>query len=237
MNHTLKFSRLDLNTCSQATGIVVVIDVIRAFSTAAYALAAGAEEILLVSGLEEARQLKASLPGSLIVGEEQGLPVAGFDFCNSPLEMLGVDFRGRTLIQRTSAGTQGVVRSTRAAALLGSSLVVAEATAACIHRLAAGHADAQVTFVLTGQRPGGFGDEDAACADLLEARLTGQPVDLGEIERRVRQSPWGQVFADPQRAEFPIQDLELCLAVDRFNFALPVIRRDRHLVLRAANGC
>jgi 2-phosphosulfolactate phosphatase len=49
---------MTLDTCHDARGVVVVVDVLRAFTTAAYAFAGGAEEIFLVSTVEEAFSLR-----------------------------------------------------------------------------------------------------------------------------------------------------------------------------------
>lgn len=119
---TMQFAYATNITCAIATGTVVVIDVLRAFTTAAFAFAAGASEILLVSTVAEALALRERFPASLVMGEVDGLPVAGFDFSNSPGDLVGRDFAGARFIQRTSAGTQGVVRSTGAKHLLVSTL-------------------------------------------------------------------------------------------------------------------
>jgi phosphosulfolactate phosphohydrolase-like enzyme len=55
----------DLGTCSRLTGTVVVIDVLRSFSTAAYAFAAGARTIFPVGTASDARELRARLPAAL----------------------------------------------------------------------------------------------------------------------------------------------------------------------------
>jgi 2-phosphosulfolactate phosphatase len=52
----------------------------------------------------------------------------GFDFGNSPSEISGFDFRGKTIIQRTSVGTQGIVAESGSERLYAASLVTAEAT-------------------------------------------------------------------------------------------------------------
>ena len=88
---------------------MVAIDVLRAFSTAAYALAAGVDSIVLVSTIEEAFALKDRLPGVLLMGEVGGLPIEGFDFDNPPAPFETLNLLGRRMVQRTSAGTQGIV--------------------------------------------------------------------------------------------------------------------------------
>ncbi|HXD12234.1 MAG TPA: 2-phosphosulfolactate phosphatase, partial [Anaerolineales bacterium] len=82
----MQFHYTNLETCQQATGLVVVIDVIRAFTNAAVAFSRGAQEIYPVSSVEEALQFKATTPNSLACGEVGGLPPEGFDFGNSPTQ-------------------------------------------------------------------------------------------------------------------------------------------------------
>jgi 2-phosphosulfolactate phosphatase len=108
-----------LETCQNVAGALVVIDVCRAFTTAAFAFAAGAERILLAGTVEEALQLRDRFPGAIIMGESSGLPVPGFDLWNSPRDVSSADLTGKTVIQRTSAGTQGMVRSRKADVLVG----------------------------------------------------------------------------------------------------------------------
>jgi 2-phosphosulfolactate phosphatase len=216
-------------TCGVATGVVVAIDVIRAFTTAAFALAAGARDIVPVGTVEQALELRARFPGALLMGEVGGYPIEGFDFGNSPSALLGQNLAGRRLIQRTSAGTQGLVLSLKAEALFAGSLVCAAATARAIAR----STPASVTLVATGVFPGRDGDEDIACADYLAALLRGEPIDTAALVRRVRDSDSGRLFADQDDPVFPASDLELCTDVDRFDFALRVERRDGLLVMAA----
>jgi 2-phosphosulfolactate phosphatase len=172
------------------------------------------------------------MPGALAMGEVDGLPVPGFDLSNSPVEVARQDLTGRRLIQRTTAGTQGVVHSRSAETILAASFCNAGATAEAIRQLSASLVAPSVTFVITGQRPGGWGDEDAACADYIEALLNGQKLDIAPLLDRVRLSTPGRLFTDPNQPEFNPADLEYCLEVDRFDFTMPVERRDGSFVMR-----
>jgi 2-phosphosulfolactate phosphatase len=223
----LEIHRATLDTCAQATGTVVVIDVLRAFTTAAFAFAAGAADITLVGAIEEAFALRERNPDLLLAGEVYGLPIESFDYGNSPSAFLDADLSGRRLVQRTSAGTQGVVRSQNADTLLASSLCCARATVDTIRR----HPGAPITLVITGARPDDPADEDAACADYLEALLTGQEPDRAEIVRRVRESQVAAKFLDPADPRFPSADLDCAVNIDRFDFALPVRRQEGQLVM------
>jgi 2-phosphosulfolactate phosphatase len=238
----MEFFRATNDTCHNIEGVAVVIDVLRAFSTAAHAFGAGATDILLAGSVGEALAMRERFPEALLMGEVEGLPVEGFDFSNSPAALQRADLSGKRMIQRTSAGTQGMVRSTNAEILLAGSFLVASATVRFIRALA----PQSVTFVITGAAspdyvpPEGkpvplFGDEDAACGDYMEALLRGEKPDPAPYLQRVRQSHWGIIFSDPSRPEMPAEDLELCAQIDTFNFAMPV-RRDSGLLVMEKAG-
>jgi 2-phosphosulfolactate phosphatase len=222
----MKFQYVMLENCSQATGTVIVIDVLRAFSTAAYAFQVGAESINLVGSVDDAFALKKKIPGSLIMGEVGGLPPHGFDFGNSPTQILEQDLKGKHLIQRTGSGTQGVVRSVNAGAMLAASFVVARATVRYILGLYA----EQVTFVITGNHND---EEDLACAEYLEALFKKENPDPAPYIKRVHESQDALAHLDPQKPEFPISDLDYCTRVDACNFAMTISRQKDRLVMRA----
>jgi 2-phosphosulfolactate phosphatase len=231
----MRIEHATCDTCGDAVGTVVVIDVIRAFTTAAFAFAAGARDIVLTGEVGEALELRARFPGALAMGEVGGLRIPGFDFGNSPADLAGHDLRGRRMIQRTSAGTQGMVLSLRAETLLAASFVCAGATAHYLQR----SAPDRVTFVITGILPTRDGDEDAACADYIAALLRnpdgwkgGDTPNPAPFLRRVRESDSGQIFIDPAQPEFAPADLDFCTDVDRFDFAMLAERQDGLLVMR-----
>ena len=89
-----------LESATRATGTVAVIDIFRAFTTAAVALANGASSIVMVRSVEEALALRDAGIGRICIGEVGGKAPPGFDFGNSPFEVSGVDSRGQTIIQQ-----------------------------------------------------------------------------------------------------------------------------------------
>jgi 2-phosphosulfolactate phosphatase len=208
-----------------ARGVVVVIDVLRSFTVSAYALAGGARECLLVASVDEARSLAERTADALICAEENALPIPGIPISNSPTQIAALDLHGKTLIQRSSAGTPvlGAVRSTDG--MFAGSLVVASATAqACLLRR-----PSIVTLVASADHP-----EDHACARYLEALLRGNAVDLDSLLEPLRDSERYKKVTAGRWPGFPATDVDLALAVDRFAFVMPAVRRDGHLVLTAA---
>jgi 2-phosphosulfolactate phosphatase len=199
-----------------ASGVVVVVDVLRAFTVSAYALSGGARECLLVRTVEDARRVAASSPRAVVSAEVNTLPVSGIAISNSPTQISEHDLRGRTLIQRTSAGTQAIAAVENAQAIYAASFVVARATAqACLLR-----STDLVTLVSSADFP-----EDDACCSYIEASLSGQEVDVDELLKPLFASERYRTFAAGGWPGFPRTDLELALDVDRFDFAMPAQRR------------
>lgn len=225
----MKFHYTDLETCHEASGVVIVIDVIRAFTNAAFAFSRGAKEIYPVSKVKEALKFKAEIPNSLACGEVGGMPPEGFDFGNSPTQTNTLDLNGRVIVQRTGAGTQGIVRSVNASTIFAASLVVANATVTHIRKLS----PEIVTFVITGQMGNGSGDEDLACAEYLEAFLKGQRPDSAPYIERVYKSRDALLQLDPNLPAFPRSDLDHCTNIDAFDFVMSVTKENGQPVMRA----
>ena len=229
----MKILRSDLQHCHESCGAVVVIDVLRSFTTAAYALARGASEVVAAESIEAAYALRERDPGALAIGAfGGGAPAPGFDMGNSPSRVAALDLTGRRVIQYTAGGTRGLFACDRAGVLLAGSLVCAGATAALLR----GMAPALVTLVVTGTWSDRDGDEDHACADLIEALLVGEDPPRAPYAARVRDSDFGRRFSAGTDPHLPVADLDCCAAVDRFDFALPIRRAQGGLSICGLRG-
>lgn len=233
----MKVHRSDLAHAATLEGAVVVIDVLRSFTTAAFALAGGASEVIAVDTPDRAKQLVEHDPRALTVGARGGgAPVPGFDLGNSPSRLIARDgqpdaslLAGRRVILYTAGGTQGLAACRSDTRLWATSLVCAAATAA--HLLAV--APPQVTLMVTGTWTDRDGDEDHACADLLEQLLQGRDPPRGPYVERVRRSDFGRRFGTAEHPELPAGDLDCCALADPFDFAMPVHRTPQGLALVA----
>jgi 2-phosphosulfolactate phosphatase len=203
-----------------ARGVAVVIDVFRAFSVACYAFAGGVQRIIPVAEIELARRLRQSGPNVLAIGERHARKLEGFDFGNSPTEIEAANLAGKTLVHTTHAGTQGLVNASGADIVLTGALVNAGAICRYIRQLDPRH----VSIVRMGREATERSDEDDLCAELLAARLRGQPFDTSTVRDRLRGTRSALKFFDPQATWAPERDFELCTDVDRFDF---VLRLDR----------
>ncbi|MFJ6352442.1 2-phosphosulfolactate phosphatase [Streptomyces sp. NPDC092046] len=208
--------------------VAVVIDVMRAFTVAAWAFSRGVERIVLAETVDEALALKERHPGWLAL--KDGAPAPGFDAVNSPALLRSRDFTGRTLVQKTTAGTVGALAVADAPLVLCAGFVVAGPTARFLRAADAG----PVTFVVTGED--GRADEDLACAEYI-----GRTVDAGEADpapyvRRARDSRAAAELSAGLREGFHPDDVALCLEVDRFPFAMAARREESLTVLRPVSA-
>ena len=209
----------------------MVVDVLRAFTTTAYAFDRGAKEIILVSTIEEAFELRERDADYLLIGKVNGLPIDGFDFPNSPSAIENLDLSNQRLVLRTTAGTQGVVLAKQANHLFVTSFCVATSTAQNVRALN----PEVVTFVETGLRSKGGGEEDSACADYITSLLLKSPVSVTDIHNRVLESRAAARFLNTESSDFPKADLEHALKIDRFQFSMKVERVDNLLILKSTN--
>ncbi len=216
-----------LDGAKQATGAVAIIDVFRAFTTAAVALANGASHIVMVGSVEEALALRAAGRAQVCMGEVGGHAPPGFDFGNSPFEISDRNFRGSVIAQRTGAGTQGIVAAQGADYLYAASLVTARATAAALRA----HGTQRISLVAMGNRAVTRTDEDELCALHLRNILEGRPGNAEAVRQVILASGEIRRFHDPSDPHHP-RDLDIALDIDRFDFAIRVRPEGDALVAR-----
>ncbi len=217
-----------LEGARRASGTVVIVDVFRAFTTAAVALARGADRIVVVPGIEEALRLRDEGAGEICVGEVNGIKPEAFDFGNSPHEMMQASLQGKVVIQSTRAGTTGAAAATQAEAVYAGSFVVAQATAEALRR----EDPPQVTLVAMGWNARVRTDEDELCALYLRNLLQGRRPDPEAVRKLVLAGGEAAKFGDPRQPHFHREDLEIALEINKYDFAIRVVKDDGFLVAR-----
>ena len=208
-----------LEGADQAEGLVVVIDVFRAFSLECYLFSRGVQKIYAVGREETAWEMKREHPEYLMAGERGGVILPGFDYGNSPSQTEHADFRNRILIHTTSAGTQGLVHTSAAGAreILTGSLVNASAIASYIKD----RNPERVSLVCMGNSGTALAPEDELCARYIRSLLIGEPIEMGpEILSLVNEPTVAKFFDIKWKDVFPVKDLIMCLEYDRFPFIL-----------------
>jgi 2-phosphosulfolactate phosphatase len=151
--------------------VAIVVDVMRATSTIAQALASGYERVLCCAEIEQAVALREGLDEPVVLGGERNAKlIEGFDLGASPREYL--EPRATTAIMSTTNGTRAILAAASACktVLLGSMLNV-DAVAR-----AARESGGDVTIVCAGFQ-GRFAIDDAYCAGRIGALLDGERTD------------------------------------------------------------
>lgn len=207
-----------LEGAKKAQGLVVIIDVFRAFSTACYAFDSGIQRIYPVGDLEKAYQMKKQNPEFILVGERNEQKPEGFDFGNSPSQLLGTNLNGKTMVHTTSSGTQGIANAINADEILTGSFVNAGAIIEYIRK----QNPAKVSLVCMGYSCQYPTDEDTLLAVYIKNELEGIPNDFQAMAEQIKKGDGARFFAPEKQEWAPMADFDLCLSLNRFNFVLKV---------------
>ena len=207
-----------LDGAKAANGLTVIIDVFRAFSTACYAFNGGIVKSYPVGDIEIAYQLKKKNPDYVLVGERNEQKPRGFDFGNSPSQLLNANLTGKTIVHTTSSGTQGIANATKADEIITGSFV----NAGAIVRYIQIKKPKTVSLVCMGYACQYPTDEDTLCAEFIKNELEKKPNNFTEMVEIMRTGS-GARFFDPEKQSWsPQKDFELCLNLNRFDFILRV---------------
>jgi 2-phosphosulfolactate phosphatase len=156
--------------------VVAVIDVLRASTSIAAALANGARTVIpLESPDDVVTRAKAFERSDVrLAGERRMVPISGFDLGNSPLEFTREAVEGKTVLMTTTNGTPAITSSQGARDVVIASYVNYTAVLTMLRTALRGGAD--ITLVCAG-RERQFALEDAGCAGRfvlnVAKRLTG----------------------------------------------------------------
>jgi len=218
-----------LDGARQASGLTVIIDVFRAFSTACYLYDLGAKKIIPVGDIELAYDLKINNPDYVLVGERNEKKPEGFDFGNSPSLLIPNLIKEKTIVHTTSSGTQGIANAINSEEIITGSFVNAGAIVKYIQQKQA----KTVSLVCMGYACEYPTDEDTLCAEWIKNELeaplyfplTGEEQkskSFAEMVEIIRIGS-GARFFDPENQSWsPQADFELCLDLNRFDFVLIV---------------
>jgi len=217
-----------VDEANRAKGLTVVIDVFRAFSVEAYVFANGAEKIIPVLNLEEAYKLKEEHPDYILIGERGGIKPEGFDYGNSPTEILHEDFSGKTIVHTTSNGTKGLMNAVHADAILTGSFLTADSTVRYIRD----KGFENVSLIATA--PDSVSDnEDILLAYYIRDLLEGKEVSESDIKALMAKTSAYAVLFD--EIGVPATDFDLCLDFNRFDFVVKEVDKNEQMYLIRQN--
>lgn len=217
-----------LDGARKATGLTVIIDVFRAFSTACYVFDKGALKIYPVGDIELAYRMKANHPDYILMGERFERKPEGFDFGNSPTHLCEANLSGKTFVQTTSSGTQGITAAVNADEIITGSFV----NAGAIVKYIRDKNPEEVSLVCMGYSCEYPIDEDTFLAEYITNELEGRKTDFASMVERLRKGSGARFFEDENQAWSPSSDFDLCLDLNRFPFVLQVNQEDGMNCLR-----
>ncbi len=228
----MRFQILGRNTIEKASGLVVVIDVLRAFTTACYIFSKGAKEIVLASTPEEGLLLKKQYPKYLLVGERKGLKLTGYDYGNSPFEIKQASLLDKTVVMTTSLGTSTLLdlyTLSKGKEFITGSFVNASAIINYIKK----SKYEIVSLICTDDS---FNDnEDYMCAKYIVSNFIGKSLDFQKIKEDLTKHPISEGFLKKPLTKYAPDDFNLCLQVNKFRFIIMSNRSAERILLKPIN--
>jgi 2-phosphosulfolactate phosphatase len=194
-------------------GFTIVVDVFRAFTVSYFISDNNPEKYIVVDNIDLAFSLKNEISGSILIGERNGIKIEGFDYGNSPTEIIKNNFNGKTVIHTTTAGTKGLLRQPINNYVVVGSFVNANALIKYINKKKVNI----VNIYCTAQKNDMHGEEDYLFAEYLNDKLQGNKVNYSEIINKLRMGS-GKRFSDDGFA--PYSDFEYCMELNRFDSIL-----------------
>lgn len=195
--------------------LVVVIDVLRAFTTACYIMNNSPKDYIIVRDLELAYKLKKENPDYILMGEREGFNLPGFDYGNSPTEIKDVDFSNRIIVHTTSMGTKGITNALKYTkeVILGS-FVNAKATINYIKKENPNYIYLFSTFGIADD------NEDLMFAKYIKGYFENKPLNVDLIKNNLLKHKSGIQYLIDQKIEYSKNDFLLAFELDKFNFVI-----------------
>ncbi|MEM0994053.1 MAG: 2-phosphosulfolactate phosphatase [Bacteroidota bacterium] len=209
MNITISQGNHPFEIAADAT---VIIDVLRAGTTAHYLFKHSIKSLTLVPDQDTAFSLKDK--NTLLIGEAGGIKIEGFDFGNSPYRIQEEDsaLDHKKIVFLTSNGTKALLNNFHSKTVLFCGLVNVKASVAYLKQ------QKLQTIHLIASHPSS--EDDLACADYMKALLQETPYDLKTVINRIQLSESAFKFHH-QTDLFPAEDLEIaCMEERRIGYVL-----------------
>lgn len=214
----MKINRLSLiEGAKKAKGLVVIIDVFRAFSTECFIFDKEPQEVFVVEEVEQAYEMKEKNKRAILVGERGGLLLEGFEYGNSPHHIMNAEnIHGGTIVHTTSAGTKGIASAVQADEIITGSFVNASAIANYIIK----KKPETVSLVAMGNAGISIAKEDELCARYIESLVKGEKFDVDNLEEELFQEDGVRFHREETQDSQPKEDFHLCLKKDKFDFVI-----------------
>lgn len=214
------------NEFNQTNTIFVIIDVFRAFTTAGYVLNKAPSEYILAKDSEVLSLLKNDTQEPLLIGKYEVGADLKYDIPNSPTRVDEGKISNRQVLHRTEAGARGVLQASEADVILCAGFCNAQASVDFIKK----YDNPRVVFCPMGHEATTPTLEDHTCALYLQTLLQGVKLDLSPFDE-AHQKGSGKYFFSEDQWQYPREDFQKCLEVDRFDFAIRASLKENYALL------
>lgn len=227
----MKIIITDDKNLNKTRGLVVVIDVLRAFTTACYVVNNNPKDYIVVRDLKLAYKLKKENPEYILLGERNGFNLEGFNYGNSPSEIENLDFSNKTVIHTTTLGTQGISRVFKHTnTVITGSFVNAKAVINYIKK------ESPKTVSLFCTDNSSEDNEDVVFAKYIKGCLENKPLNFDDIKKNLINHEAGRRYLINPRTKYSRKDFFLSLTLDKFNFILTAcLGKDNFIHLKKIN--
>src|SRR5690349_8055889 len=137
---------------------VVIVDVLRATTTIAFAVSPGARVLALADDAEAIERARAFGVAAILAGENMGTQLAGFHCNNSPTELARFDLANKTVVMVTTNGTKAIAACGSAQRVFAGSLANAPALGRALCKT--GELERDLAIVCAGRNTGALAFED-----------------------------------------------------------------------------
>jgi len=220
--------------------VIAIVDVLRCSSTIITALVNGASEIIPVSTVRKARQIKQEHPNYLLAGERKGFKLKSFDLGNSPKEFNQGRVCGRGIILTTTDGTKAFEIAKNAKHVLVGGFLNAEAVGKRIHEIAFKY-ECGVSLIACGKK-GKLSLEDFICAGKILDTMPANEFTFSDSARAALLAFKGagdktlELVRSCEHGKYLkkiglMEDIRFCLRTD-FSNEVPVLFEDRITCLK-----
>lgn len=209
---------------NQFEAITIIVDALRASATLITLIEKEVEAIYVVSEVEEAWNLKKKLPNALLIGERNNFKIKGFDFSNSPTEILNVpSLKNKEVIFTSTSGARAILGCNKAYQIFIGTTLNASSVGWVAKKISL-RTNKPIVIVPCGI----FGKETISEEDILSAWIIAEKIGLPVINetnwlsKEVCRASSKEIFIHSKHGKELIEcglseDVKFCSRVDIFH--------------------
>jgi len=215
----------DQNLHKSKEELIIVIDVLRAFTTACYAMNNIPKDYIIVPDIDSAHKLKKENHNYILMGERHGIKIPEFDYGNSPTEIKDLDFSGKTIVHTTTLGTRGIISALEHTKDIATGSFVN--AGAIIDYIKKENPNTVYLFSTNGLADD---NEDVMFAKYIKGYFENKPLDMDTIRNDLIKHESGINYLTNPTTKYSKMDFFLAFELDKFNFVIKAYLEKDNLI-------